>query len=74
MITATHVSKKSPLMSEIRENLLKKAAPGEPTPSRKEARARWREDVLGIFPYVSKKQRAYEQEVPSEDSGDLEAK
>ena len=70
MITATHISKKSALMSAIRENLLKKTAPGEPTPSRKEARARWREDILGIFPYVSKRQQPYENQASNESLSD----
>ena len=49
MHTATWPSlKSSPMMSEIRESLKKKAAPGEATLSRKEANRTWREDILGI--------------------------
>jgi hypothetical protein len=49
MHTATWPSlKSSPMMSEIREALKKKAAPGEATLSRKEANRTWREDILGI--------------------------
>jgi hypothetical protein len=36
------------MMSEIRESLKKKAAPGQATLSRKEANRTWREDILGI--------------------------
>jgi len=49
MHTATWPSvKSSPMMSEIRESLKKKAAPGQATLSRKEANRTWREDILGI--------------------------
>lgn len=44
-----HSFKSSPVMSELRESLKKKAAPGEPTLSRKEANRTWREDILGIL-------------------------
>ena len=49
MITATWTSlRSSPMMKEIHEALKLKAAPGEPTPSRKIANKTWREDILGI--------------------------
>jgi hypothetical protein len=47
MLTATPISNKSPIASEIRESLIEKAAPGQPSLSRKVSRARWRE-YLGI--------------------------
>lgn len=40
--------KSSPMMQEIRESLKKKAAPGQPSLSRKEANKTWREDILGF--------------------------
>ena len=50
MFTATWPSlKSSPMMQEIRIALKKKAAPGEPPLSRKEANRTWREDILGIL-------------------------
>jgi hypothetical protein len=49
--------KSSPIMQEIRIQLKKKAAPGEPTPSRKEANRTWREDILGILSEDQKKER-----------------
>lgn len=44
-----HSFKSSPVMSELRESLKKKAAPGEPTLSCREANRTWREDILGIL-------------------------
>jgi hypothetical protein len=40
--------KSSPMMHEMREQLKRKAEPGQPTLSRKEANRFWREDILGI--------------------------
>jgi hypothetical protein len=57
MNTATWKSIKSPVMQEIRLALKKKAAPGEPTPSRKEANKTWREEILGILSEDQKKIR-----------------
>ena len=58
MITATWTSlKSSPMMTEIRKALKKKAAKGEPTFSNKEANRTWREDILGILSDDQKKQR-----------------
>jgi hypothetical protein len=47
----------SPCMSDIRKQLKKKPAPGEPTPSRKEANRTWRECFLGHLPEKDKKAR-----------------
>ena len=44
-------------MQEIRLALKKKAAPGEPTPPRKEANKIWREENLGILSEDQKKIR-----------------
>ena len=58
MFTATWPSlKSSPMMQEIRIALKKKAAPGEPTLSRKEANRTWREEILGILSEDQKRQR-----------------
>ena len=58
MFTATWPSlKSSPMMQEIRIALKKKAAPGEPPLSRKEANRTWREDILGILSDDQKRQR-----------------
>jgi len=58
MITATWPSlKSSPMMTEIREALKKKAGKGEPPISNKEANRTWREDILGILSDDQKKQR-----------------
>ncbi|MFZ9876482.1 MAG: hypothetical protein ACO3EY_05430 [Candidatus Nanopelagicales bacterium] len=58
MYTATWPSvKSSPMMHEIRIALKKKAAPGEPPLSRKEANRTWREDILGILSEDQKRQR-----------------
>ena len=58
MITATWPSlKSSPMMTEIREALKKKAEKGEPPISNKEANRTWREDILGILSDDQKKQR-----------------
>lgn len=56
MNTATWTSNKSPIMQEIRIALKKKAIPGEPTPSKKEANRVWREEILGIKSELQKKQ------------------
>jgi hypothetical protein len=45
------------MMQEIRIALKKKAAPGEPTLSRKEANRTWREEILGILSEDQKRQR-----------------
>lgn len=55
---ATWKSLKSPVMKSIRLALKKKAAPGEPTPSRKEANRTWREDFLGVLSEEDKKKKA----------------
>jgi hypothetical protein len=58
MYTATWPSlKSSPMMQEIRIALKKKAAPGEPTLSKKEANRTWREEILGILSEDQKRQR-----------------
>ena len=58
MVTATWTSlKSSPMMTEIREALKKKAEKGEPPISNKEANRTWREDILGILSDDQKKQR-----------------
>jgi hypothetical protein len=57
MYVSTWVSKKSPLMEEIRVALKKKAGKGEPSLSRKEANRTWREDILGILSDEQKKER-----------------
>ena len=57
MYISTWVSKKSPIMEEIRLALKKKAGKGEPSLSRKEANRTWREDVLGILSDEQKKER-----------------
>lgn len=50
MITATWTSlKSSPMMSEIRVALKKKAEKGQPPIPNKEANRTWREDILGIL-------------------------
>lgn len=49
-----HSFKSSPVMNEIRQLLKKKAAPGEPTLSRKEANKTWREDILGVMSETQK--------------------
>jgi len=58
MITATWTSlKSSPMMSEIRQALKKKAGKGEPPISNKEANRTWREEVLGILSEDQKRER-----------------
>ena len=57
MYVSTWVSKKSPIMEEIRLALKKKAGKGEPSLSRKEANRTWREDILGILSDEQKKER-----------------
>jgi hypothetical protein len=50
MITAIWTSlKSSPMMSEIRVALKKKAERGQPPIPNKEANRTWREDILGIL-------------------------
>ena len=49
--------KSSPMMQEIRVALKKKAQPGQPPLSRREANKTWREDVLGILSDDQKKAR-----------------
>jgi len=57
MLTATWSSlKSSPVMSEIRERLKKKANKGEATLSNKEANRTWREEILGNLSEEQKKQ------------------
>ncbi len=57
MLTATWSSfKSSPVMSEIRERLKKKANKGEATLSNKEANRTWREEMLGNISEEQKKQ------------------
>jgi len=57
MYVSTWISKKSPIMQEIRLALKKKAGKGEPSLSRKDANRTWREDVLGILSDEQKKER-----------------
>jgi len=57
MYISTWVSKKSPIMEEIRLALKKKAGKGEPSLSRREANRTWREDVLGILSDEQKRER-----------------
>ena len=58
MYTATWPSlKSSPMMQEIRIALKKKAGPGEPTLSNKEANRTWREEILGILSEDQKRHR-----------------
>jgi len=57
MLTATWSSlKSSPVMTEIRERLKKKANKGEATLSNKEANRTWREEILGNLSEEQKKQ------------------
>lgn len=49
MYTVTPRSNKSLIMQELRLALKKKAEPGQPPISRKEANRTWREDILGIL-------------------------
>jgi len=56
MNLGTWKSIKSPVMQEIRTSLKKKAGPGEPTPSKKEANRVWREEILGIKSELQKKE------------------
>jgi hypothetical protein len=57
MLTATWSSlKSSPVMSEIRERLKKKANKGEATLSNKESNRTWREEILGNLSEEQKKQ------------------
>ena len=57
MIVSTWISKKSPIMDEIRLALKKKAGKGEPSLSRKDANRTWREDILGILSDDQKRER-----------------
>lgn len=56
MNSGTWISKKSYVMDQIRLALKKKAEPGQPPLTRKEANRSWREDILGIFSEEQKKQ------------------
>jgi hypothetical protein len=57
MLTATWSSlKSSPVMSEIRERLKKKAEKGKPTLPNKEANRTWREEILGNLSEEQKKE------------------
>jgi hypothetical protein len=57
MLTATWSSlKSSPVMSEIRERLKKKAEKGQPTLSNKDANRTWREEILGNLSEEQKKE------------------
>ena len=57
MLTATWSSlKSSPVMSEIRERLKKKAEKGKPTLSKKEANRTWREEILENLSEEQKKE------------------
>lgn len=63
MITATWSSvKSSPAMREMREQLKKKAAKGQPTLSRKEANRTWREDILGVLSEEQRRQKKLERQ------------
>jgi hypothetical protein len=56
MNLATWKSNKSPVMQEIRIALKKKAEPGQPSLSKKEANRTWREDILGILSEEQRKE------------------
>jgi hypothetical protein len=47
---------KASAMEEIRKQLKKHAAPGEPTLSRKEANRTWREEILGVLSEEQRKE------------------
>jgi len=73
MITATWTSlKSSPMMSEIRQALKKKAGKGEPPISNKEANRTWREDILGILSDDQKKERKKQRQEKSKKYRDEE--
>ena len=73
MITATWTSlKSSPMMSEIRQALKKKAGKGEPPISKKEANRTWREDILGILSDDQKSERKKQRQEKSKKYRDEE--
>jgi hypothetical protein len=73
MITATWTSlKSSPMMSEIRQALKKKAGKGEPPISNKEANRTWREDILGILSDDQKSERKKQRQEKSKKYRDEE--
>lgn len=73
MITATWTSlKSSPMMSEIRQALKKKAGKGEPPIPNKEANKTWREDILGILSDDQKKERKKQRQEKSKKYRDEE--
>jgi hypothetical protein len=73
MITATWPSlKSSPMMSEIRQALKKKAGKGEPPISNKEANRTWREDILGILSDDQKSERKKQRQEKSKKYRDEE--
>jgi hypothetical protein len=73
MITATWTSlKSSPMMSEIRQALKKKAGKGEPPIPNKEANRTWREDILGILSDDQKKERKKQRQEKSKKHRDEE--
>jgi hypothetical protein len=73
MITATWTSlKSSPMMSEIRQALKKKAGKGEPSISNKEANRTWREDILGILSEDQKRERKKQRQEKSKKYRDEE--
>jgi hypothetical protein len=73
MITATWTSlKSSPMMSEIRQALKKKAGKGEPPISNKEANRTWREDILGILSDDQKSERKKQRQEKSKKHRDEE--
>ena len=73
MITATWASlKSSPMMSEIRQALKKKAGKGEPPIPNKEANKTWREDILGILSDDQKKERKKQRQEKSKKYRDEE--
>jgi hypothetical protein len=73
MITATWTSlKSSPMMSEIRQALKKKAGKGEPPIPNKEANRTWREDILGILSDDQKKERKKQRQEKSKKYRDEE--
>ena len=73
MITATWTSlKSSPMMSEIRQALKKKAGKGEPPISNKEANRTWREEVLGILSEDQKRERKQKRQENNKKYRDVE--
>jgi hypothetical protein len=73
MITVTWTSlKSSPMMSEIRQALKKKAGKGEPPIPNKEANRTWREDILGILSDDQKRDRKKQRQEKSKKHRDEE--